>query len=514
MKIKLIIWDLDNTLWSGILAEGEAVTPYHHRLDIIRTLNQHGIISSICSKNAKETAQQKLLDLNMENEFVFPRFEFAPKAHIIQQLIADMQLRPENVLFIDDDIHNLEEARHLLPDLNIVDSTQPTCDALLADILKANAHVSKNRIEEYRMLERKVVDRQQQPSSNEDFLRSCDIHVAVVHMRDNMQFGARIEELINRSNQLNYTKSRVEEGSIADLMATSGLHYGFSLFVWDKYGYHGLVGFADAANGQKVRHFVFSCRIMNMQIENWFLNYIVEFHKTKSSSVDISDIPVVPRNVDWIREESFRDPAVQAMIWKKEIEKSAMDIELRVMALCASGALAHYSGLGNRVDHDGMDRDFSISLFLNEKFREQSYPSLLIYTASSDYDENIWEPLNASQRFEECAINFCNFLHATNKKILIILTPQNLPPEKILSNRRANQARMTYCNDIWRKMAKIYEEITLLEVNDIATHNEVIDNYHFDVPLLKKLGEYIRIWFDQKQSTQNGRTDVPILRLM
>lgn len=92
----------------------------------------------------------------MWDQFVFPRFAFAPKAPIISQMIAAMQLRPANVLFIDDNVRNLEEARHLLPELNVADSSQPACEALLDDLLEDNRHVAKNRIEEYRMLERRV----------------------------------------------------------------------------------------------------------------------------------------------------------------------------------------------------------------------------------------------------------------------------------------------------------------------------------------------------------------------
>ena len=511
MQIKLIIWDLDDTLWAGTLADGDKVCLNAYRAEMVRKLNQCGVVSAICSKNDPEAAKTMLVELELFNDFVFPRISFEPKAAIVKQMIEDMQLRPVNVLFVDDNIHNLEEARYLLPELNVVNSSQPACDELLAKILEDNKHVAKSRVEEYRMLERRVADRQRQPISNEDFLRSCDIHVAVVHMTDNIQFSDRIEELINRSNQMNYTKSRVEKGSIVDLMATGGANYGFSVFVWDKYGYHGLVGFAVSEHGIRMSHFVFSCRIMDMGIENWLLHYIVEFYRKKSGNIDVSHISVVPRNVDWIREKSFRDPDVRAMIWKKEKEKSETDIALRVMSKCASGGLAHYTGLCNRVDHDGMGRVFSVSSFLNDDYQKQGFPSMLVYAAYSDYDENAWEAINAAHRFEECVVKFCDFICATNKKILIILTPQDLPPEKQSAIRRAGQARMTYCNDLWRKMAGIYDEISLLEVTDIAEKDEVIDNYHYAVPLLKKLGERIRLWFDREESQHASQ---PILRLI
>ena len=50
-KAKLLIWDLDETLWAGTLAENEELTLHQNRADILRRLNEHGIVSSICSKN-------------------------------------------------------------------------------------------------------------------------------------------------------------------------------------------------------------------------------------------------------------------------------------------------------------------------------------------------------------------------------------------------------------------------------------------------------------------------------
>jgi predicted enzyme involved in methoxymalonyl-ACP biosynthesis len=107
MNIKLIIWDLDDTIWYGLLAEGDDVRLLEHRADIIRALNRCGVVSSICSKNDYKSAMQVLKGMGLWDQFVFPRIAFVPKAPTIQEIIEDMQLRPANALFVDNSIHNL-----------------------------------------------------------------------------------------------------------------------------------------------------------------------------------------------------------------------------------------------------------------------------------------------------------------------------------------------------------------------------------------------------------------------
>ena len=49
-KIKLVIWDLDETFWEGTLSE-EGVKPIKDNIELIKELSERGIINSIVSKN-------------------------------------------------------------------------------------------------------------------------------------------------------------------------------------------------------------------------------------------------------------------------------------------------------------------------------------------------------------------------------------------------------------------------------------------------------------------------------
>ena len=54
-KIKMIIWDLDETFWKGTLSEEDVMIPEENR-SLIRKLTDAGIVNCICSKNDEEHA--------------------------------------------------------------------------------------------------------------------------------------------------------------------------------------------------------------------------------------------------------------------------------------------------------------------------------------------------------------------------------------------------------------------------------------------------------------------------
>ena len=115
-NIKIIIWDLDDTFWKGTLSEG-GISPIEENIKLVKDSSVHGVINSICSKNDKEITMSKLSDLGIDDYFVFPSIDWTPKGLRIKKMLKDMGLRPANTLFIDDNIQNLNEAKHYLEEL-------------------------------------------------------------------------------------------------------------------------------------------------------------------------------------------------------------------------------------------------------------------------------------------------------------------------------------------------------------------------------------------------------------
>jgi len=78
--IKCVVWDLDHTLWDGILLENEDVRLHENVAEIIKTLDNRGILQSIASKNDAQTAMKKLEQLGLAEYFLYPQINWNAKS--------------------------------------------------------------------------------------------------------------------------------------------------------------------------------------------------------------------------------------------------------------------------------------------------------------------------------------------------------------------------------------------------------------------------------------------------
>lgn len=264
-KLKLVIWDLDETFWKGTFSEGDVTIPNKNR-ELIKDLTDIGIVNSICSKNDESQIMNYLKEQDLTDYFVFPSINWLPKGARIKQLISDMQLRPSNVLFLDDSLSNLGEASFLCPE--IMTGTPEIVPDLIADVQKVNKKdYSHKRLQQYRVLEEKRKARAIF-TSNEEFLYQSNIRVTVsTDCTSNLE---RIHDLIIRSNQLNFTKVRSTETQLMSLCSDSDTECGY-VSVKDRFGDYGIVGFY-AIKSNQLLHFVFSCRTLGMGVEQYIYN--------------------------------------------------------------------------------------------------------------------------------------------------------------------------------------------------------------------------------------------------
>ena len=261
-KIKLIIWDLDDTLWRGTLSEGGAQLPIEHS-HLIADLTDAGIINSICSKNDLEPTKAELQRLGIWDYFVFPSINWDNKGVRIKHLIDNMALRPVNVLFVDDNTFNLQDAKHCLPDLHI--ATPDIIPAIIEQLQSiAKKDTTHRRLKQYKILEEKATIAETY-DSNEAFLFSSNIRVTI--HTDCCEVIERLHELLMRSNQLNYTKKRIPIDELKEIVSDPEYQCGY-VTVTDNYGDYGIVGFY-ANKGGYLEHFLFSCRTMGQMIEQY-----------------------------------------------------------------------------------------------------------------------------------------------------------------------------------------------------------------------------------------------------
>lgn len=302
--IRLVIWDLDETFWSGTLTEGGIgyIAANH---EIVIELAKRGIMSSICSKNDFADIEVLLQEKGLWDSFIFPSVNWNPKAPRIAQQIANIGLRPPTVLFIDDNPQNLQQAADHIPGLNI--ATPDIISGLLSHPqLKGKPDPELTRLKQYKNNEKKYVAQNESDGDNIAFLRKSDVRVYFEYEVE--KHLDRVIELINRTNQLNFTKVRLSEdfetakNEILPLIRHTGTTAGLVRVV-DKFGDYGFVGFfamTDFNHTKTLKHFCFSCRTLNMYIEHFVYNYLKRPDLEVVGDV-LSDLRGGGVSYDWIR---------------------------------------------------------------------------------------------------------------------------------------------------------------------------------------------------------------------
>lgn len=260
-KIKLIVWDMDDTFWTGTLSEG-AVSLSLDNIQLLKDSTDCGVINTICSKNNARDVMNELKKHDIAEYFVFNSINYEPKGQRIKTMLQDMALRAPNVLFIDDNISNLKEALFYNPGLMIAD---PSIIKHLGTYFsqKGKKDSTHKRLAQYKVLEQKRLESKEY-SSNEDFLYSCDIHIQI--KTNCLDVESRLFELTQRTNQLNFTKDRPSKSEFNEQLKycdTCGY-----IEVQDRFGDYGIVGLF-VLKDSKFIHFLFSCRTIGQGIEQY-----------------------------------------------------------------------------------------------------------------------------------------------------------------------------------------------------------------------------------------------------
>ncbi|QCE32703.1 HAD-IIIC family phosphatase [Acetobacteraceae bacterium] len=340
--VRLVIWDLDETFWQGTLSEGGVAETSHHG-DIVRELNKRGIMSSICSKNDFETAKAFLEGLGIWDQFIFPSIDWTAKGNRVVEIIKKVQLRPESILFLDDNPMNLAEVSAMVPNIQVHDE-KFIPELLASPLFEGKPDPEMTRLAHYKIMESKQAEISKIDGNNFDFLRNSEITVEINYdIEGNID---RVIELLNRTNQLNFTKNRLSDDiekareQVRDMNRGALFEHTGLVHVRDKFGDYGLVGFFQQFHNtteNKLLHFCFSCRILSMHVETWLYQ---QFEKPELFiKGEVANNPKTDSApVDWIK---WYDPALST-----STEEMSADFNQRPPLLisggCETESIQHY----------------------------------------------------------------------------------------------------------------------------------------------------------------------------
>lgn len=278
-KVKCLVWDLDNTLWQGILAEDgpEACRPRSDLLEIIRRLDERGIVQSIASKNDHDVAWAKVKQLGIEEYFLYPMINWGPKSASIRSIAQELNIGVDTLAFVDDSAAERGQVADSLPQVRIYAETELDTLLSLPEFDVPITSESKLRRLSYIEESRRRTLASNFVGGNEEFLRTCEL-VAELFTPVDAGHKERCLELLQRSNQLNLTSRRYDRVEFERLMSQPEL-LKIACSCRDRFGDYGTVGFAcvDLSGSEPLlRDFVFSCRVAKKKVENAFLAWLLQ----------------------------------------------------------------------------------------------------------------------------------------------------------------------------------------------------------------------------------------------
>lgn len=281
-RVKCAVFDLDNTLWKGVLREDGVgnIYPKWTHLHVMRALSARGILLAICSKNDPDEAEnvEKILERELFDKLVSVKLNWLPKSENLKQIAKELNIGLDAIAFFDDNPVEREEVRMNAPSVSIFDDTQivPALDMVLFEPIGSVTEESAARTLMYKeQAKRAAAESGVDPSNLIEFFKSCQFKLDL--KRPDVAAISRMEELIQRTNQLNATGNRTTNADLTRYIKDSKLYYVSAASLKDKFGDYGLIGVCIAkcdGSTWEILEFNLSCRAMGKHVEHAILCHL------------------------------------------------------------------------------------------------------------------------------------------------------------------------------------------------------------------------------------------------
>ena len=298
---KVLVLDLDNTLWGGVVAEdglagielgdtsprGEAFKAFQKYLV---SLKQRGVLLAVCSKNdhaqATEPFEKHPEMLLRLADIVNFKANWEPKSENIRRMAPELNLALDSFVFVDDNPAEIEIVRQFVPEVTAIllspDPAEYVPQMQEARLFEPDNITAEdvNRTCQYRAeAERKSLAAA--VTDMDSYLASLAM-VGTFNVFSLMD-APRLSQLINKSNQFNLTSRRRSEAEVIAVMHDPNFIH-FSLRLQDRFGDHGLISIVigeQAGEVLKIDTWLMSCRVLKRQVEEQVLNELVRLARSR-----------------------------------------------------------------------------------------------------------------------------------------------------------------------------------------------------------------------------------------
>jgi FkbH-like protein len=274
--IKCVVWDLDDTLWDGILLEDGGVTLRPGIPELLEALDRRGILHSIASRNHHDTAMTRLRQLGLDHFFLHPQINWNAKSASVRAIAESLRIGLDTLAFIDDQPFEREEVAAALPQVLCMDAAEVA--GVLDSPRFSPPHVTDDALQRREMMRSSMA----RDAAEAAFEGPPAAFLASLGMR--LEIGPagpedlrRAEELTLRTNQLNTTGYTYSHDELAELIRSPD-HLVLIAGLEDRFGTYGRIGLAVVTRTPKVwsiRLLLMSCRVMSRGVGSILLGHIM-----------------------------------------------------------------------------------------------------------------------------------------------------------------------------------------------------------------------------------------------
>jgi|SRR5579871_2194641 len=274
---KVIVCDLDNTLWDGVIGEG-AVSHHLERQALLKQLRNRGVLLSINSKNDAKNVHFSGAALQAE-DFVAPRINWDSKVANMAGIRDELNLKTKDFVFIDDRPDELDRMRHTFPEILALDATQAETWSFFSHwlrILPSDPQEDRTKLYHEKVKREEFLTNLSKATVLEDETEAlASLKLSVKIEQAGKPALKRAAELINRTNQFNLSGSRTTARELEDGLDAN--HWVITAEAADKFGAMGVVGVMRVdrmPDRLEIPIFVLSCRVFGFGIEYALLNSV------------------------------------------------------------------------------------------------------------------------------------------------------------------------------------------------------------------------------------------------
>ena len=331
---KAIVFDCDNTLWKGILAEDgienidmSMNSPYgrifHEIQSIAVNLCKNGVFVCLCTKNNFEEIENVLInhkDLVLKKEFLaIIKSNWQDKVSNITEISNELNIDLESIVFVDDSDF---EINFVKKELNEVVTIQVPKDlqyypSLIRENLKLFYNLSETNEDKKKIFyiknQQKREIKKKKFKNIDSYLNSLNMEIKTYRNFKNLSIIERLAQMTQKTNQFNLTTIRYSKNDLYNFINKKDFIL-LAIEARDMFGDYGIISmcilkYIKLYTEIEIDSFLMSCRIIGRKLEFFFMDYIIDLLVKKNINTIKSKYKKTSKNLivtDFFDECNFK----------------------------------------------------------------------------------------------------------------------------------------------------------------------------------------------------------------